>query len=366
MKQNKFLFLSFIAVFIILFVFSAPQIPISHPKNASLPVALVVEDSQAGATQFAHQIQTKATQFEWVKVNSQKELKSLFESQAIYGAVIIPKDFSKQMASLQTASPIPTQIKFVVNEGKNVTIANNLTQGFQAMGLQLNQVISQQLFAQMKQKNIQLTAQQAQLFAQPIQSTLSKVNEVGSLKTAPLSFFQPVWMASLIGAVLLFFSSKNRSFKSTKQAIGFRFIQIGISCLLGLVIGFSVLWFSTWMLDYSIQHFSVAALFLSLASSAFILLILACMSWIGFAALPIFVLLMFFGLPLLQLAPEMLPSFYADWIMPWLPFQFLFDGLREILFFNGSFWNESTVTLTWIGIIAALFILSKSFLNKTV
>lgn len=111
------------------------------------------------------------------------------------------------------------------------------------------------------------------------------------------------------------------------------------------------------MLDYKFADFNHVALFLSLTCATFILLILAITVWIQFASLPIFILLMFFGLPLLQIAPEMLPSFYADWIYPWLPFRFMFEGLKEILFFSGELWGTAAITLCWIAVVSILVLL---------
>ncbi len=79
---------------------------------------------------------------------------------------------------------------------------------------------------------------------------------------------------------------------------------------------------------------------------------------------------MFFGLPLLQIAPEMLPTFYVDWIYPWLPFRFMFEGLKEILFFSGELWNAAAMTLCWIAVTSILIILlyvinRKSYTNDS-
>lgn len=75
---------------------------------------------------------------------------------------------------------------------------------------------------------------------------------------------------------------------------------------------------------------------------------------------------MFFGLPLLQLAPEQLPTFYTDWVTPWLPMRFLIDGLKDILFFNQSVWNKETIVLSVIFIVSSVLILVRpiSFTQK--
>lgn len=359
MKNNKFFGIAFIAILAILFVFNATQLPTTHMKTGKLPVAILVEDQNPLAVQFAENLTSKGDQFDWVKVKSKEQLDEKMKDREVYGAIIVPTDYSKQFATLQSPKPQQVEFQFLVNQGKNTQVAAQLTQGFNAMGAQLNKVMSEQLFAVVEQKKLPLNAEMAQIFANPLHTEVTNVHEVGSLSTAPFSFFQPVWMASLIGAVMLWFAGKTRVFRSLKERLSFRSIQVGASILAGFVVGYAMTWYSTWMLDYEFSSFNHVALFLSISSSAFILLILAFLSWLGFKGLPIFVLLMFFGLPLLQLAPEMLPDFYTNWITPWLPFQFLFDGLREVLFYDGSVWNSNAVVLVWIAVISAIIILLK-------
>lgn len=359
MKNNIFFGIAIIAVLAILFIFNATQLPANHMKAGKLPVAVLVEDQNPMAIQFADKLTSQGDKFDWVIVDSEAQLNKKLQDRDVYGAIVIPENYSKQFASLQSPKPQQVELQFLVNQGKNTQVAAQLTQGFNAMGAQLNKVMSEQLFTVVEQKKVPLNAELAKVFANPLKVDVKNVHEVGSLSTAPFSFFQPIWMASLIGAVMLWFAGKTRVFQSLTERLSFRSIQLVASVVIDLIAGYAMTWYSTWMLDYDYASFNQVALFLSISSMAFILLILAFLSWLGMAALPIFVLLMFFGLPLLQLAPEMLPSFYADWIMPWLPFQFLFDGLREVLFYDGSVWNSNSVVLVWIAVISAIVILLK-------
>ena len=184
------------------------------------------------------------------------------------------------------------------------------------------------------------------------------VHPTGSLASAPASLFQPIWMASIVSALLLWFAGRKRLFRSVGEQIKFRFIQAAAAVILGCFSGYVVTWLTTWMLGFEYASFNDVALFSSIASGGFILLILAVLCWIGYAGLPIFVLLMFFGLPLVQLVPEMMPQFYADWVYPWIPMRFLFDGLKEILYFNGQVWNGSTQVLCWLAAVGVLLVLA--------
>ncbi|MEC0304137.1 phage infection protein, partial [Terribacillus saccharophilus] len=107
------------------------------------------------------------------------------------------------------------------------------------------------------------------------------------------------------------------------------------------------------------------ALFLSITSFSFFLMISAVLSLTGLKGMPIFILMLFFGAPLLAMAPEMMSPFYHDLIYSWLPMRFMVEGLRELLFFySGLTWN-SVSTLVWIGIMGMVVILASALRFNT-
>lgn len=65
--------------------------------------------------------------------------------------------------------------------------------------------------------------------------------------------------------------------------------------------------------------------------------------------MPLFILMLFFGAPLLAMAPEMMSPFYHDWVYSWLPMRFMIGGLRELLFFGKGLTWDSVSHLVWIG-----------------
>lgn len=365
MKDNKFFFAAFGAVLVLLFVFVSTAIPSARSNPKDLPIALVSEDQGVMGETMVNMIQTnvktsKNETFKFTVVKNTDEMNELLDKKEIYGALVIPNDFSEKYASLQTAAPESPALQVYVNQGMNTNVATVVNQALTAMVTQLNTNMSQQLFAAMKEKNVTLSTEQAQIFASPIQSEVIMVNQTGDLAMAPTSLFQPIWLGSIISAVLMWFAGRKRVFNSIGEQLKFRLLQIGVGAALGFFTGYLATWLSTWMLGFEYASFNDVALFASIASCGFILLVLAALSWIGYAALPIFVLLMFFGLPLVQLAPEMMPAFYADWIYPWIPMRFLFDGLKEILFFNGAAWNGSAQILCWIAAVSAIAITAKA------
>ena len=101
------------------------------------------------------------------------------------------------------------------------------------------------------------------------------------------------------------------------------------------------------MVGVNIPDYMDTALFLAISSFAFFLMITAVLWVVGFKGIALFVLMLFFGAPLLALPSEMMSPFYHDWIYSWLPMRFMVEGLRELFFFrNGLTWNTSLTALS--------------------
>jgi hypothetical protein len=121
------------------------------------------------------------------------------------------------------------------------------------------------------------------------------------------------------------------------------------------------------MLELHIPQFMDTALFLSVSCFSFFLMISAVMSFVGLKGIALFTLMLFFGAPLLALAPEMMSPFYHDWVHPWLPMRFMVDGLRRLFFFGeGLSWNTALSSLTWIGLGGIVLILASVFKPQAV
>ena len=96
-------------------------------------------------------------------------------------------------------------------------------------------------------------------------------------------------------------------------------------------------------------------------------MISAVLSIVGLKGISIFALLLFFGAPLLSLAPEMLSPFYQDWVYTWLPMRFMIEGLREIFFFGkGLSWSTPVIVLIWIGAVSIVIILATALKRSVV
>ncbi|MGM9988544.1 MAG: YhgE/Pip domain-containing protein [Bacillaceae bacterium] len=378
-SKNKILMLVPIVALLITFIFSVVQIPTAKQAPKNVPIAIVNEDvgvdvPTKGKVNFGETIvdlmnktAKEATgeaepAVKWIAVSDFQKAKKGMDNQDYYGALVIPKDYSLKQASLQTPTPSSPEINIYVNQGKNAVASNAVTQILNGIVDNMNKNVSNQLVEGLKKQDGKLTIQQASVLASPITKNVHYLNPTGTKGNAPLALFQPIWIGSLVAAVLLWLSQRKGDQPSKKKKVLTISMQIVVGAIASLVIGFGLTWMADSMLDFDIANFMDTALFLSITSFSFILMILAVLMWIGLAGMPIFILLLFFGAPLLAMAPEFMPSFYQDWIFSWLPMRFMIDGLRELFFFTKELsWNQPTSILVWIGLGSLIVLFLSTF-----
>lgn len=367
--KNKFLLMPFVAVIVLGLIFLSAQIPTVKMNPKDLPVALVSEDAgEMGGTLLQNlQTQLAAAGMDTIKFqvyDSVQSMEKAMENQEVYGGVVVPENFSSQFASLQSPSPENPKMHIYINQGSNTTVSTMLTSALDNIVKQMNTVMSTQLLQSIEQANVPIQPSQVTTLVSPIQSETIIVNPVGDLGTAPTAFFQPLWFASIIGAVLFYLAQKKETFSSNQQKLKFHLIQSIVAIIYAFFAGYFITWSTTWVLGFSFESFNQVALFSSLACLGFVFLILASIAWLRLPSLIIYVLLMFFGLPLIQLAPEMLPAFYRDYILPWLPMKFLINGLKDILYFGQGIFNGNGVVLSWMAVISIILLWVKQIIEK--
>lgn len=366
--KNKMLLLSPIVALIIVFIFAVALIPSAKQAPKNLPIAIVNSDKGVDLPNNVHlnmgktiaeniENSSKATTgdnepaLKWIAVSNIDDMKAGLNDQKYYGALVIPTDFSEKQASLQTPTPSSPEVQIYVNQGKNAMASNVVTQMLNGIVDGINKNTSVQLLDGFKNQGNTLTIEQASILISPITKTVFNLNEIGQLGSAPVSLFQPLWMASLAGAVIIWLAMRKLEPSMREKRIVIKSAQVVMGAIVALIAGFGLTWFAEGMLGFAIPQFMDTALFLSITSFSFILMIIAILAWLGLGGIPIFVLLLFFGAPLLALAPEFMPSFYHDWVFSWLPMRFMVDGLRELFFFSKSLsWNHPTSVLIWIGL----------------
>lgn len=369
--MNKPFFLLAPAIALVaMLIFSLTLFPSVQPTPKQLPIALVNEDAGIGNTNVGSTIidtlMTAAgdeSALKWIVVDSKKALEQGLHEKEYYAALYIPENFSIQQASLQTAAPTNPTLQIFINQGMNAAVANITTQALNGIVDQINSTMRTQLLERMKVENTTVTPDQAAALATPIMKVVTLANaptENTGGGNMPINFFQPIWISSLATAALLFFAMK----KSKGNRFTLRGMQLVMGIIAAALLGFGLPFLAHAMIGFDVPHYSETALFLTLTAAAFIFMILAVMSFIGVPAIPLFALLLFFGAPLLALAPEMMSDFYRDFVYSWLPMRFMIDGLKDIFFFDTGITWENTHVLVWITLVSVVYIITSAFISK--
>lgn len=381
MLKNKLLFISPLVVLLVIALFGLTLIPSVQQKPKNLPIALVNEDigvviPQQGKVNMGNTITNmlkknitstdgEASPVKWIDVESKEDVLKGLDNQEYYGALIIPKNFSQKQSSLMTSKPEKPEISILINQGMNPVAANLTSQMLNTMGDNLENGIQTQVLQGLAKQNVSLKANQLTVLTDPLQVNIENVNGVGTASmngNAPVALFQPLWMSSIAGAVVLFFVANKLTFVNKKQKLYTVLTQVLAGTVLSLIAGFGLTWIAD-LLGIHISNFMGISLFLTITYFAFFLLITAVLSWLGMKGIPIFVLILFFGAPLLSMVPEMMSTFYRDYIYSWLPMRFMVEGLRELFFFHQGFsFSGPTSILLWIA-LGSFFILILSVLK---
>jgi YhgE/Pip-like protein len=383
--KNKLVLLSPIIALVVLFIFSLTLFPSVQPQPKNLPIAIVNEDQgvqtpnqskmNMGQTIVEKmQKNSKATTDEdpavkWVEVKTAEEAQKGMDDQKYYAALVIPQDFSAKQASLRTPAPSSPEVQIYINQGMNTAASTMAGQILNGAVDNMNSTVRTQLLDGFEKQGATLTAEQAASIANPISKKVTNVNEIGTNSAngnSPVSLFQPLWMASLVSAAIIFIAVSKVPIANRKENLAAKLVQILMGAIVALVIGFGLTWVADGIVGLNIPHLTDTALFLTITSFSFFLLILAVLSLLGIKSIPVFALMLFFGGPLLAMAPEMMSTFYRDWVYSWLPMRFMIEGLRELFFFDqGLTWNSPLTTLVWIGLVSILVILISTLKLKS-
>ncbi|HDR4725186.1 DUF3533 domain-containing protein [Bacillus cereus group sp. Sample62] len=384
MFKNKLLLLSPVIALLVVFIFSLTLFPTVQPKPKNLPIAIVNEDQgveipnqpkmNMGQTIVDNMKKTSKSEEEpavkWVEVKNKEAVQKGLNNQEYYAALVIPKDFSTKQASLRTPQPSSPEVEIFINQGMNTAASTMAGQMLNGVVDNMNNTVRTQILEGLKAKGAILTTDQAAKLVTPITKNVTNVNEIGKNSAngnSPISLFQPLWIASLASAAIIFIAISKMPIRTRKENFVLKLKQIVTGAIAALIIGFGLTWIADGMVGLNISTFTDTALFLSITSFSFFLMISAVLSLVGLKGIGVFALLLFFGAPLLSLAPEMLSPFYQDWVYAWLPMRFMIEGLREIFFFGkGLSWSTPLTVLVSIGAVSIVIILMTAFKRSAI
>lgn len=356
-------------VFVVIMVFGMAMMgSVLGAKPKELPVALVVLDQPAklptgGTLAIGEMLKEKLagnTQLpiDWAVVGSEEEAREGLDKHEYYGALVLPADLSSGLLSLVTPAPKLAAVQILVNEGMNAQASTAVKQVLGQVMKGVSVELSKQLLAQVGQQTQQVSVGTAEALLTPITVQEEIVHPVGlnnASGNAPGLLTQLIWLSSLVTGLFLFLTNQKTIAAGARRGaviISQTVIGLGITAAAA---GFLVWMTSAWY-GMEITHTADLWLFLWLAGSAFFLLQSALFNWIGIPSMGILILLMFFSMPVLNMAPEFLPHATQVWLYSWTPLRFVAAGLREVMYYGGLDSVGTNAAMLW-GIAGAFLVL---------
>ena len=389
--KSKLLWLTPIAIILILMIFAIAFYPAFNPKPKDMPIAIVNHDEgtsiQGKKMNIGDKLEDKlldsdSKAIKWVKVDSEKDAKKGMENEKYYGAAIFEKDFSKhamsktqkvvmdskkaEMKEKVESGEVPAQqaqmmakkmgnqsvdvkqaqLKTIVSQGSSLQGSQMATNVLSGMGDNINKQITKQSLQTLEKQNVKVDAKDIDSVTNPVKVDNEKINKVKDHQgggNAPFLMFMPIWMGSIVISVLLFFAFRT----SGNIKIAHRLIasvgQIIFTVIAAFLGSFAYVYFMGGALGFDFDHPNRVATFVALAIMGFVGLILGTMTWLGMKSVPIFFIAMFFSMQMVMLPKQMLPKFYQRYFVDWNPFVHYATSLKEIIYMNHHIELNSTM-----------------------
>lgn len=334
---------------ILTLAFMGPSIQ-SQPKD--LPVALVTNDENLELKDLL--TQDREGLINWTILSSKKKAIEEMNEKKFYATIILPEDIPS-LIDIDTNQPI---VEVIINEGKNYQAAELTKQWIKMKFEIIERNYQEKLKKQIEKENLTPTFTQTSVLVEPFNLDIRTVNEVGNnTANGNISgmFSQVLWLITFLGSMLLFVMLN----KITKGQT--TLVSISIKLVIGLIYSFiaslMITLFSTYGLGVIVPNKLITFLFILFTGYIFFLLQNAVLEWLGLKGVPLILLLFFFSLPILSLAPELMSSFTYYGIYIWNPILFSVEGFRSLFFFEGYGVWSNFIILAIIGFVSLLLLL---------
>lgn len=278
----------------------------------------------------------------WTQLGSESELQDALDNNGYYGGIVIPTNFTSQQVSSAVGLSNAPEITVYLNKGKNPQMANTMQ-----------------------------TTLQAGMLKAGIACNIEVVNDAtlgdGTMSDtmAVQMLVMPLFMMTMICSILtsLLFWHKDVTGlrkKSRPQAAAAQ--AVFVAALSAVVAGLAL------FIDAVAGGLSLplGSLFLLCWGSSFCCML--CFVGLCDIALPLGALVAIgtfaFGMGTAMLGPEMLPSFWADWIYPWAPQAHIGNGVRTIVYFGHMPNQPDLIPLAAFGIVGILAFIGAALLPE--
>ncbi|GIP51056.1 YhgE/Pip domain-containing protein [Paenibacillus vini] len=356
------------AVILIIALFSVNLFAQGNPQVKNLPVALIINDEGQHVEVVKDAIKQMSKVADGAEpvlaftIEKEEDIKNLFNDKEYYAALVIPEGYNEALQNAITNNSAAT-LKVYINQGFNYTGANFAKTALNGLITQLSGQYSTSFIEKMDGQ--QIDAATASVLVRPIVSEEQIFNPITASTangSAPTLMAVPAWVGALIGGFILFLSSSSilkRGRLTRKQTLRLMGEQVLFGVIIALFSGFTVATLGS-IAGINMPSYFLVGFFVSFAAFCFFLLVSAITAWIGKPAITLFMVVMLLGMGVLMTPQEMLPSFFVNFIRPWVPIRFASEGLREIFYFGSGFYTGGSFnTILGIGITGlAIYLLS--------
>ena len=293
------------------------------------------EDDGSAVDESAVSSISTSISIDWTQMDSEEEALEALDGLDYYGAIVIPENFTAQYISYLVGVGDAPEITVYLNAGKNAQMASSLATVFMEACLQAGIAIDAEII---NSADLGGGTMSAAIAVQMMVMPLTILSLITSILTALLFWKNDVtglrrkhpFAAAIVMCLLVgLFSAVNA---------GLALFPDGVAGGMDLPAGelYPFLWLSSFCM------------------------MLACTGLCAFN-LPLGVICgvgtFILGLSTALLGPEMLPEFWAEWVYPWAPQAYIGNGVRMILYFDASPYENGTthlVVLAAIGVVAIL------------
>ena len=290
------------------------------------------ESSLAGSSdETSDSTSNMAGAISWTQLESEKEATTALNNNELYGAIVIPSNFTSQQISSQMAQGNAPQITVYLNKGKNPQMASSMQTTIE------NALLQAGIACEVKVVN------DANIGGGSMSSTM-----------AVQMMAMPLFMLTMICSLLLsmlFWRNDITGLRSKNIAVAAIALLVFVAALSALAAS-SALFICAVAGGMTLPATDLF-LFLWLASGCCMLCFtaLCCLNFpLGaFIAVGIFAL----GMSCAMLGPEMLPQLWADWVYPWAPQAHIGNGIRSIIYLGYMPSTSETYPLLAFGIVGA-------------
>lgn len=359
-----------IAVILIIALFSVNLFAQGNPQVKNLPVALIVNDEgehvdtvRSAIAQMSKGTDGKDPMLAFT-IEKEEDIEDLFDNKKYYAALVIPAGYNDTLQKAMINNSAAT-LQVYINQGFNMTGANYAKTALNGLITQLSNQYSTNFVKQIGDQKI--NTNQASVLVNPIVSEEKVFNAITASTangSAPTLMAVPAWVGALIGGFILFLVTSNilkKELLTRKQLLSLMGNQVLFGIIIALFSGFTVATLGS-IAGINMPSYFLVGSFVSFAAFCFFLLVLAVTAWIGKPAITLFMVVMLLGMGVLMTPQEMLPSFFVNFIRPWVPLRFASEGLREIFYFGSGFYTGGSFnTILGIGIAGLVIYLLSIF-----